>query len=42
MTWDTPIPDACPKCGKTLFKKAGKKGKIYCAAEGCDFEKDPE
>ena len=40
MTWDTPIPDICPKCGSTLFKKSGKSGKIYCAKEGCGFEKE--
>ena len=30
----------CPKCGSTLFKKAGKKGKLYCAKEGCGYETD--
>jgi len=42
MTWDTPIPDVCPNCGATLFRKAGKEKKIYCAREGCDFEKNAE
>jgi DNA topoisomerase-1 len=37
MTWDTPIPDKCPLCSKTLFKKGGKHGKIYCAAEECSY-----
>ena len=37
MTWDTPIPDICPQCGATLFKKAGKTGQVYCAKEGCGY-----
>ena len=36
MTWDEPVPDTCEKCGATLFKKGGK---LYCAKEGCGFEK---
>lgn len=39
MTWDTPIPEKCPKCEKTLFKKTGKNGKIYCADESCGYER---
>ncbi len=39
MTWDTPIEEKCPDCGKTLFKKTGKLGKIYCAGEGCSYER---
>ncbi len=39
MTWDMPIEDKCPDCGKTLFKKTGKLGKIYCAGEGCSYER---
>ena len=42
MTWDMPVAQTCPKCGATLFKKAGKKGKLYCAKEGCDFEREAE
>ncbi len=36
MTWDVPTPDACPDCGKTLFKARG--GIIKCHAEGCGYE----
>ena len=39
MTWDEPIGDVCPKCGATLFRKKGKAGKLYCAKEGCGFER---
>ena len=39
MTWDLPVSDICPKCGNTMFKKKGKKEKIYCLKEGCDFFK---
>ena len=36
MTWDVPTSDACPNCGKTLFKARG--GIIKCHAEGCGYE----
>ena len=36
MTWDEPVPEKCPQCGSTLFKK---KGQFYCAKEGCGFVK---
>ena len=36
MTWDQPLKDTCPKCGKTLFKQRG--GIIHCLNEGCDYE----
>ncbi len=39
MTWDQPIGEKCPECGVTLFKKTGKLGKIYCAKEGCTYER---
>ncbi len=39
MTWDLPIAEKCPECGCTLFKKTGKLGKIYCAKEGCSYER---
>ena len=39
MTWDEPVPEKCPQCGQTLFKK---KGQLYCANEGCGFTKPIE
>ena len=36
MTWDEPVPEKCPQCGSTLFKK---RGQLYCAKEGCGFVK---
>ena len=39
MTWDEPVPEKCPQCGQTLFKK---KGQLYCAKEGCGFMKPIE
>ena len=39
MTWDEPVPEKCPQCGATLFKK---KGQLYCAKEGCGFTKPVE
>ena len=39
MTWDEPVPETCPNCGATLFKK---RGTLYCAKEGCGFSKPVE
>ena len=39
MTWDEPVAEKCPQCGNTLYKK---KGQLYCAKEGCGFEKPLE
>ena len=39
MTWDEPVPEKCPQCGQTMFKK---KGQLYCAKEGCGFTKPIE
>ncbi len=39
MSWDEPVSDLCPKCGATLFRKKGKAGKLYCAKEGCGYER---
>ena len=36
MTWDKPTGQACPKCGKTLFRT--RAGKLHCLAEGCGYE----
>lgn len=35
MTWDKPTGEACPKCGKSLFK--GRGGVISCGNEDCDY-----
>ena len=40
MTWDKPTDEACPQCGKYLFKKKG--GMLSCLNEGCGFEKKAE
>ena len=29
-----------PKCGKTLFKKKGKTGGLFCITEGCGYAAD--
>ncbi len=36
MTWDKPIADNCPQCGKTLFRRKG--GMLVCLNEGCGYE----
>ncbi len=36
MTWDVPVKDDCPVCGKTLFKKSGRGYmKPFCINEEC-------
>ena len=39
MTWDVPVKDNCPSCGKTMFKKSGRGAKKpFCINEECpDF-----
>ena len=38
MTWEKPLLDKCPKCGSSLFKKAGRGGMMHCLKEGCGYE----
>ncbi|MCL2842721.1 MAG: type I DNA topoisomerase [Oscillospiraceae bacterium] len=36
MTWDIPVADACPACGKTMFKLSGRGRKTpFCVNEEC-------
>jgi DNA topoisomerase-1 len=36
MTWDVPVKDDCPECGRTMFKKAGRGYKRpFCINEAC-------
>lgn len=36
MTWDVPVKDVCPECGKTMFKKSGRGfNKPFCINEEC-------
>ncbi len=38
MTWDAPSDDACPRCGKSLFRRKGNV--LYCPdTENCGFTK---
>ncbi|MEE0801252.1 MAG: type I DNA topoisomerase [Gemmiger sp.] len=39
MTWDEPVTETCPNCGKTLFKR---RGQLYCAGEGCGYVRNVE
>jgi DNA topoisomerase I len=41
MTWDKHTTENCPKCGNFLLKKfSGKKSKLKCSNETCDFTKE--
>ena len=42
MTWDTPIAENCPQCGKTLLKKMGRGAKIHCSNAECSYERAAE
>jgi DNA topoisomerase-1 len=36
MTWNVPVKDICPECGKTMFKLSGKgQRKPFCINEAC-------
>ncbi|MBQ3095180.1 MAG: type I DNA topoisomerase [Clostridia bacterium] len=42
MTWDQPLKNTCPKCGKTLFRRYTRaEKKIYCADETCGYSEIP-
>ena len=42
-SWDMPLKETCPKCGKNLFKKKGKSLAV-CHDKSCGYETeiDPE
>ncbi|HHZ05698.1 MAG TPA: type I DNA topoisomerase [Clostridiales bacterium] len=42
VSWTEPTNEKCPNCGEILYKKKGKKPMLYCAKEGCGFEKKLE
>jgi len=38
MTWDVPVKDLCPECGKSMFKLSGKGArKPFCANSECSL-----
>ena len=39
MTWDTPIAENCPQCGKTLLKKLGRGAHIHCSNPECTYQR---
>ena len=39
VTWNEPTAQACPNCGKTLFRKKGRGAGVECLADGCGYEK---
>lgn len=42
VSWNEPVNEKCPNCGEILYKKKGKKPVLYCAKEGCGYEKKIE
>ena len=35
MTWDVPVADNCPVCGKTMFRQGRGPRKPFCANPEC-------
>ena len=42
VSWDEPLSEKCPVCGEMLFRKKGKTPKVYCAKEGCTYQRVEE
>jgi DNA topoisomerase-1 len=42
VSWDEPVKEKCPRCGKTLLKKKGKHPKYYCITPDCGYERIEE
>lgn len=40
VSWNEPVNEKCPNCGEILFKKKGKKPVLFCAKEGCGYQKN--
>jgi DNA topoisomerase-1 len=40
MTWNVPTGEKCPECGRSLFMKGGKSGRLVCEGEGCGYERE--
>lgn len=39
VSWNEPVNERCPQCGEILYKKKGKKPMLFCAKEGCGYQK---
>ncbi len=39
VSWDLPLPEKCPDCGKPLYLKKGK-DQIICKEKDCGYKKD--
>ncbi len=41
MTWDVPLAEPCPSCGKPLFRRFNREEKkIHCAMPDCGYERE--
>ncbi|MBE6703092.1 MAG: type I DNA topoisomerase [Ruminococcaceae bacterium] len=40
-SWDMPVSEKCPQCGKTLFRKKGK-ALLVCHDKDCGFKRESE
>ena len=41
FSWDMPLNEKCPQCGKTLYKKKSK-NLIVCADKSCGYKRESE
>lgn len=42
VSWTEPTSEKCPNCTEILYKKKGKTPMLYCAKEGCGYQKKME
>lgn len=40
VSWNEPVNEKCPQCGKILYRKKGKVPKLFCAEEGCGYSRN--
>ena len=42
MSWDQPTNEVCPDCGERLYKKNGRRRRLFCKKEGCGYFREIE
>ena len=43
VSWDKPVPEACPKCGSYMVEKRNNRGETLhlCSNENCRYKTEP-
>ena len=39
VSWNEPVNERCPQCGRILYKKKGKKPALFCANADCGYSR---